>query len=68
MKTRRAWGLAVVVAVMLLAGAGMGIQRTYEFSVIYGHGDWGFGYQELRGGFHTAGLGPVLVVWSRRSD
>jgi hypothetical protein len=65
MKIRTGWGIALLLAV-LLGWAGLGLERTYDISVIYGQGDWGFGYEDVRGGFHTAGLGPVLVVWSRR--
>jgi hypothetical protein len=66
MKNRMAWGLALLLALLLLGGAGIGLRRTYEFNALSSDGDWGFGYEELRGGFHTLGLGRVLVVWSRR--
>jgi hypothetical protein len=36
MQSRVAWGLAVLLAVLLLGGAGIGLQHTYAFCVMMG--------------------------------
>jgi hypothetical protein len=63
MKNRVAWGLAVVLAVLLLGGVGVLIQHTYTVSPAFAWNYWSFGYFDVPGEFRGVSLGPVWVMW-----
>jgi hypothetical protein len=66
MKTRMAWGLTVLLAVLLLSGAGIGIRHTFHFAAGFrssGRAFFNFPY----GGTHYNAVGPVYVAWWCRS-
>jgi hypothetical protein len=75
-KNRIAWGLALLLAGLVLGGSWVGIRRTYGFGGWIGlrgsrirnvHGAWEFGAGEGPvKGLYVVRLGPVLVAWWRR--
>jgi hypothetical protein len=66
MKNRMAWGLAVLLAVLLLGGAGIGIRRTYYFRTGYRGSSQSFFLARPYGGMYYIALGPTYVAWWRR--
>jgi hypothetical protein len=68
MRNRVAWGLALLLAVLLLSGGGVLIRRTYYFDVRSFSGRLTFGYEVYPAGSHVLYIGPLRVIWWPRSD
>jgi hypothetical protein len=67
MKNRMAWGLAVVLAVLVLGGVGILIKRTYTFTVIHGGSTEPLDFDIVPEDRHFLAWGHMLVIWGRRA-
>ena len=61
-----AWGLAVLLAVLLLGGAGVGIRHTYEVHLTYYAGARSIECGTLFEFNRFLFLGPLRFTWWRR--
>jgi ABC-type transporter Mla subunit MlaD len=76
MKNRTAWGVAVVLAVLLLGGGGVLIHRTYGFTTFQTQVSVAFSQVHAMpiGGrgtpvkLHGVQIGHTTLLWWRRAD